>query len=217
MSLLMRRLLLPGVRPCLLRRCRAFASRADQRELSRFFEGSSIPLPLRTVLAEHSEQLLFSSSAPSVPDQSTRADKVFCNRELRLDRVNVIGFDYDYTLASYRLELQDLIYEQAKRFLLERLRYPAQLENRRYDRGFPIRGLVFDRQRGTLLKLSYALAISPDTAFLGRRRLGEAELRGMYGEALHVSPEYVKSHMLVLNDLFSLSEACLLADGRSSL
>ena len=61
-----------------------------------------------------------------------------------------------------------------------------------------------------------ALAISPDTAFLGRRRLGEAELRDMYGEALHVPPEYVRSNMLVLNDLFSLSEACLLADGVST-
>ena len=35
----------------------------------------------------------------------------------------------------------------------------------------------------------------------------------MYGEALHVPLEYVNSHnMLLLNDLFSLSEACLLAD-----
>ena len=68
--------------------------------------------------------------------------------------------------------------------MLERLRYPVTLNDRVYDRDFAIRGLVFDNQRGVLLKLSYARAISPDTAFLGRRRLSEEELRGMYGEAL---------------------------------
>jgi len=137
---------------------------------------------------------------------------VFCNRELRMDHVRVIGFDYDFTLASYRHTLQALIYEKAKCYLLERLRYPQSLQERLYDRDFAIRGLIFDNQRGVLLKLSYAQAISPDTAFLGRRRLSEEELRAMYGETLQVDPDYVNESMTVLNDLFSLSEACLLAD-----
>ena len=65
-------------------------------------------------------------------------------------------FDYDYTLASYRLELQDFIYAKARDHLVERLHYPPALAERSYDREFPIRGLVFDRRHGVLLKLSYA-------------------------------------------------------------
>jgi len=32
-------------------------------------------------------------------------NKVFANTELDLRRVNVIGFDYDYTLVSYKSDL----------------------------------------------------------------------------------------------------------------
>jgi len=123
-----------------------------------------------------------------------------------------MGFDYDFTLASYKHTLQSLIYDRAKQYLLERLNYPEALSSRSYDRNFAIRGLVFDQRRGVLLKLSYSQAISPDTAFLGRRRLSADELRELYGEALHLDASYVTEHTKPLNDLFSLSEACLLAD-----
>ena len=33
---------------------------------------------------------------------------------MRFDRIEVLGFDYDYTLASYGVELQDLIYSKAR-------------------------------------------------------------------------------------------------------
>ena len=75
---------------------------------------------------------------------------------------------------------------KARDHLLERLRYPPELAARSYDPAFPIRGLVFDRRHGVLLKLSYAHSISPGTAFVGRRQLGEAELHALYGEAMHV-------------------------------
>ena len=72
--------------------------------------------------------------------------------------------------------------------------------------------------------------MSPGTAFVGRRRLDEAELRGLYGDSLHLPPEDIDEHTLQhlaasaagasrdspppyrYNDLFSLSETCLLAD-----
>ena len=138
--------------------------------------------------------------------------QVFCNREIRMDQVKVIGFDYDYTLASYKSTLQTLVYEQARQHLIERLSYPRELASRSYDPSFAIRGLVFDRQHGTLLKLSYAQSIAPDAAYVGRRRMSAGELRARYGEALQVDPSYIAEHMRPLNDLFALSEACLLAD-----
>jgi hypothetical protein len=49
--------------------------------------------------------------------------EVFCNAELRLDKVKVVGFDYDYTLAEYTPALQYLIYDSAKKILLEKNRW----------------------------------------------------------------------------------------------
>ena len=167
----------------------------------------AIPEHINSLLEQHSDRFDLTTAPAPLPRET-----VFCNRELRMDEVQVIGFDYDYTIASYKWTLQALIYDQAKKYLLERLRYPAELSLKSYDRDFAIRGLLFDKHRGVLLKLSYAQQISPDTAFRGRRRLSEDELKTLYGEALHVDPVYVASHMTVLNDLFSLSEACLLAD-----
>ena len=71
------------------------------------------------------------------------------------------------------------------RLLAAQLRLLAA-QARGYDPAFPIRGLVFDRRHGVLLKLSYAHSISPGTAFVGRRQLGEAELHDLYGKAMHV-------------------------------
>jgi hypothetical protein len=187
-------------------RVREHASRAT---ISRLHTAAVSSAPARRLLHQGADPF----PASSVPARTPFApDATFCNRELRLDQVEVMGFDYDFTLASYKHTLQSLIYDRAKQYLLERLNYPEALSSRSYDRNFAIRGLVFDQRRGVLLKLSYSQAISPDTAFLGRRRLSADELRELYGEALHLDASYVTEHTKPLNDLFSLSEACLLAD-----
>lgn len=43
---------------------------------------------------------------------------MYANHNLRLDRIQVYGFDYDYTLAHYTEELQSLIYKLAKEHLV---------------------------------------------------------------------------------------------------
>lgn len=154
----------------------------------------------------------FRTLAGDVESLPPLQQQVFCNREIRMDQVKVIGFDYDYTLASYKSTVQSLVYEQARQHLIEHQSYPAGLVSRSYDPSFAIRGLVFDRQHGTLLKLSYAQSIAPDAAYRGRQRMSVDELRSLYGEALQVDPVYIAQHMRPLNDLFALSEACLLAD-----
>lgn len=40
------------------------------------------------------------------------------NRNVRLDDIEVFGFDYDYTLAHYSGNLQNLIYDLAKKHLV---------------------------------------------------------------------------------------------------
>ena len=115
------------------------------------------PAAVRTLLETHSDSLL---SPHGTPNCMAPGQQVFCNRELRFDRVNVLGFDYDYTLASYRLELQDFIYAKARDHLVERLHYPPALAERSYDREFPIRGLVFDLPCLTQMLLQGTILLS---------------------------------------------------------
>ena len=77
---------------------------------------------------------------------------MYANSEVRLGSVDVLGFDYDFTLVSYKHTVQQLIYDIAKQYLVENLRYPPALETTTFDPTFCIRGLVFDRKNGNLLK-----------------------------------------------------------------
>lgn len=43
---------------------------------------------------------------------------IYVNKNMRLDHVQVYGFDYDYTLAHYSANLQSLIYDLAKEYLV---------------------------------------------------------------------------------------------------
>lgn len=48
---------------------------------------------------------------------------IYVNKNLRLDNVQVYGFDYDYTLAHYSANLQCLIYDLAKGYLVNEVCY----------------------------------------------------------------------------------------------
>ncbi|RQM27020.1 hypothetical protein B5M09_006623 [Aphanomyces astaci] len=104
----------------------------------------------------------------TLPKQSTR--NVFANNLLRLGQVEVIGFDYDYTLCHYTEELQRLIYNMARdamvhdvhiclfvhaAYSVHKLRYPhALLGALEYDPSFAIRGLAIDTEKALLCKIS---------------------------------------------------------------
>lgn len=45
------------------------------------------------------------------------------NKNLRLDNIQVYGFDYDYTLAHYSPNLQTLIYDLAKKHMVDEVRF----------------------------------------------------------------------------------------------
>lgn len=45
------------------------------------------------------------------------------NKNLRLDNVQVYGFDYDYTLAHYSSNLQSLIYDLAKEHMVNEVSF----------------------------------------------------------------------------------------------
>lgn len=47
---------------------------------------------------------------------------IYVNKNIRLDNVQVYGFDYDYTLAHYSANLQSLIYDLAKQHMVNEVR-----------------------------------------------------------------------------------------------
>ncbi len=59
---------------------------------------------------------------------------IFCNRELKLDRIVAIGFDMDYTLAQYQQPAFDqLAFDGAKEKLVNKLGYPKEVLDFQYD------------------------------------------------------------------------------------
>ena len=69
-----------------------------------------------------------------------RRSRVYVNRNLRLDKIETVGFDMDYTLAIYRQqEMDSLSVELMVERMIQR-GYPAYLKKLRYDTRFPIRG-----------------------------------------------------------------------------
>lgn len=47
---------------------------------------------------------------------------IYVNKNLRLDNIQVYGFDYDYTLAHYSPNLHRLIYDLAKEHMVNEVR-----------------------------------------------------------------------------------------------
>ncbi|ESW26837.1 hypothetical protein PHAVU_003G152500 [Phaseolus vulgaris] len=151
----------------------------------------------------------------TIPDALRRMPKlnpkgIYVNKNLRLDKLQVYGFDYDYTLAHYSSHLQTLIYDLAKEYLVDELRYPEVCLSFKYDPAFPIRGLYYDKVKGCLMKLDFFGSIELDECFYGRRKLSQREIHEIYGTR-HIGRDQARS-LVGLMDFFCFSEACLLAD-----
>lgn len=135
---------------------------------------------------------------------------IYVNKNLRLDTIQVYGFDYDYTLAHYSSDLQSLIYDLAKNYLVNELKYPESCLQFEYDPTFPIRGLYYDKLKGCLLKLDFFGSIEPDGCYFGRRKLSRAKICEIYGTR-HIGRDQARG-LVGLMDFFCCSEACLIAD-----
>ncbi|KAH9654190.1 HAD-superfamily hydrolase subfamily IG 5'-nucleotidase [Citrus sinensis] len=135
---------------------------------------------------------------------------IYVNKNLRLDNIQVYGFDYDYTLAHYSSNLQSLIYDLAKEHMVNEFRYPEVCISFKYDPNFPIRGLYYDKQKGCLLKLDFFGSIEPDGCYFGRRKLSRKEIAEIYGTR-HIGRDQARG-LVGLMDFFCFSEACLIAD-----
>ncbi|KAA3490244.1 5'-nucleotidase domain-containing protein isoform X1 [Gossypium australe] len=137
----------------------------------------------------------------------TNPEGIYVNRGLRLDLIQVYGFDYDFTLAHYSANLQSLIYDLAKEHMVKEFKYPEVCMSFKYDPSFPIRGLYYDREHGCLLKLDFFGSIEEEGCFYGRHQLSEEEIVEIYGTR-HIGRDQAR-RLVGLMDFFCFSEVGL--------
>ena len=137
-----------------------------------------------------------------------RARQVFVNRNLRMDKIDAVGFDMDYTVAMYHLQrMEELAFGMTLARMVDALDYPARIRELRYDPAFVIRGLVLDRQHGHIFKMDRHNHVG--RAYHGRRPLGHEELVRLYRqEKIHLS----SPRFAWIDTLFALPEACIFAE-----
>lgn len=87
-------------------------------------------------------------------------NSVYVNRTLNLKRIHYIGLDMDHTLIRYHAQnFEALAHSVMLEKLVEEKGYPLSILGIRFSFDRAIRGLVIDKYRGNVLKLSRHAAI----------------------------------------------------------
>uniref|UniRef100_A0A914XWH5 5'-nucleotidase domain-containing protein 3 n=1 Tax=Panagrolaimus superbus TaxID=310955 RepID=A0A914XWH5_9BILA len=166
--------------------------------------GEDIPTKLRAVYVEAKAAV---NHEPYTHRVNPRG--VFTNYELNLRNVGVYGFDYDYTLAIYTKNLNNLVYTCAMNRMVKDLKYPKALLEITSDLSFAIRGLHYDIEHCVLLKVDAYNQIQRGTVYRGKRKLSDEEVKDIYGD--FSVPDNKGKNLPQLIDLFSLPWAGLLS------
>jgi len=140
------------------------------------------------------------------PSPVPRPERVYVNRNMRLDQIAWVGFDMDYTLAIYQQDAMDRIsiQETAKK-MVARGR-PESLLTLPFDTRFPIRGLFIDKKLGNVLKMDRYRYVK--RAYHGLRRLTRDERRQLY-QGRPIKPGTKRFHWV--DTLYALPEVTLYA------
>src|SRR5215471_19020994 len=136
-----------------------------------------------------------------------RSRRVFVNRNLRMDEIELIGFDMDYTLALYNQpNLEALSIRCTLEKLVQQRGYPAEILRLDYDPAFAVRGLVVDRIHGNVLKMDRYGHVG--RVYHGRQKLDKETRHRLYRmERIRLSaPRYAW-----IDTLFALPEAVMYA------
>lgn len=134
-----------------------------------------------------------------------RKNRVFCNRNLRMDTIEMIGFDMDYTLALYHQDkLERLSIELTLTKLIEKHGYPEDIRRLQYDPTWAIRGVMVDRQLGNVFKLDRHSYVG--RCYHGFRELDHHERKATYrNDKINLSSDRWEW----IDTLFGLPEAVM--------
>lgn len=127
--------------------------------------------------------------------------RIFSNRTLNFRSIKAVGFDMDYTLIHYRIDVwEERAFEHAKQKLLE-LGWPVGELS--FDSDLAAQGLVIDTEGGGLVKANRFGYVT--RACHGTRMLEFDEQRELYGREM---VDTQNRRWVFMNTLFSLSKAC---------
>lgn len=86
---------------------------------------------------------------------------------LSLNFISLLNKSHDECAIKIgKQKVNKLIYDLAKDHLITALRYPKELQKVEYDYNFAIRGLMFDRSTGLILKMNYLNNITSSAVYL---------------------------------------------------
>lgn len=134
--------------------------------------------------------------------------RIFVNRTLRMESVRCVGFDLDWTLADYeRLPFERLMFDLAIERLVDHHGHPPAVRELGFRPDFPQRGLLIDKQAGTVLRMSRHRFVN--LAYFGRERLDREELMRLYR---YEPIQPASGRFYHIDSLFELPEANLYAE-----
>lgn len=139
------------------------------------------------------------------PSASVPAGRgIYTNRTLNLRAIKAVGYDMDYTLVHYRVEVWERrAYEYLKQKFAA-LGWPV--EQLQFDPRAVIRGLIIDTEKGNLLKANRFGFVKK--ANHGTKPMPYEEMNEQYARTI---VDLSERRWSFLNTLFSISEGCLYA------
>ena len=151
------------------------------------------------------ELLPIADLALPVPVEPPKTRRIYCNRDLRLDLIEAVGFDMDYTLAIYKQDEIDRLSIEATAKKLVQRGYPESLLQMSYRAHFPIRGLLVDTKLGNIVKTDRYRYVKK--AYHGTRELESAQRKLIYqGKRVRPGGNYHS-----IDTLYALSEVAVFA------
>ena len=80
---------------------------------------------------------------------------IYINRIINMKKIKAIGFDMDYTLVRYQTEaFENFTHGVLLKKLVENKNYPKEILKLSFDFSLVIQGLVIEKNKGNILKLS---------------------------------------------------------------
>lgn len=139
-------------------------------------------------------------------DRIRYTERVFTNRNLKMNSIEAIGFDMDYTLAIYTEAVEELVARLAIEVLVEDFDYPSELLALKYDAEFPVRGLILDKRKGNIFKMDGHLHVQ--RAYHGFQKFSREKRKKTYRNTV-IRP--VLARYELMDTLFELPEMFLYA------
>ncbi len=138
----------------------------------------------------------------AIPEPPPATRRIFCNRTLNLRAIKAIGYDMDYTLVHYHVDVWERrAYEHARDRLVER---GWDVSDLTFDADLVERGLIIDTHNGNVVKADRFGYIKAGAH--GTEMLPFSTMRELY-RSTHV--DLRDKRWVFISTLFGISGACL--------